>query len=1145
MRHLFLIVTLLGCWSTALGQKPGDSSELLKQLLALPAPLPRLTEASDNRARPNLTDKNSPPPDDAPIEDLQRYWDISNSLSERPQPSAIVRQRLIAASANTPAQLLHSLPFLNSTDAEQVKQVFDRIPNDDTNKYTHDEFRKWLLYNSKYFLDELLAKASKVKDDGKYGGVEREAELKTLAKLDWPTAEPLIKSLAETAQPRTATLAISLLYQHAIETADSSAEDKFRTRLQTVAANRDFPGWSRKAAIDALSETTWSGRDDWYLSLLEDESLTSLHDGVYGFSPLNTLFFFEDPDKWIPIMTKLVGSSNRKVQRSAGMCLVRYAIESPRRDAILPVLRWLSEPDWLPDDGMERTTFMQKMDELEMPESVPGLLWILENDEQNAKWAARTIGHYKDPRAIPALKRLLLHTDDSDDRMMILDGLVASGGLTEAEAIDGLEKLAEKSMTLVGQNEILDFYYSRSTVPLPISIGRYLATRNEVPTEIIRAVLARTTALRKQNPELARALLRIAERWQSRHVDLYILNRIAAGTAEAATIANVLERREKLHESLGQELQALIRVGGVAQAIGSILLDDNVLAQTILSSGDQQAQIALLACARLTQTPLPVAVVGSLLKSKNSLLAQAAERYLLIEDSKDAQTLLWQHHPGEGFITGWRENILFIGGNNFDAMGKQEEQLRKELFKENGPLEIFALFGNGSNYDRVLRIYSDRALYTHYEDAARYRERIVSRAELSAFKQFLDSTNLEEVGPQIGSCHYDCSVAEFVVLRKERGRRVFSHQGFGGLIKLIANFDLLGRGPDGKLRYRLESQIKGLEVLYADGETQVKDVWQHDDEIRVFTERTNEEIEKSEELNNTADDENDELTAREQKRREVALSQARFSWRKFSGGKLTETTTPPDVYPMFDYSKFSLQPEDELLLREQGVALKMLTADSIIIARNFDGLWKQVAGTRPVRISGEGGGYLHPVGTPDGQWVVTSKTDTNWGAPSYIVRFNLETGREFRVNLEPADDLRPIVFLPSLGKVLLRRAREDRLGGTQIGPEHAEYYLLAPGTGDTQTVSGEFAPLLQDGKRFLQATGKTDEFWAAIPDDAKDQTQVGRYNLKTFSFTPVLTIPHISFDSMSMWVDEKRAKIYIAYKGQLLSIPLQATGERR
>ena len=48
---------------------------------------------------------------------------------------------------------------------------------------------------------------------------------------------------------------------------------------------------------------------------------------------------------------------------------------------------------------------MQKMDELEIPESVPGLIWIVENEEHNRQWAARTLAYYKDPRAVPALKK--------------------------------------------------------------------------------------------------------------------------------------------------------------------------------------------------------------------------------------------------------------------------------------------------------------------------------------------------------------------------------------------------------------------------------------------------------------------------------------------------------------------------------------------------------------------------------------------------------------------------------------------------------------------------------------------------------------------------------------------------------------------
>jgi hypothetical protein len=73
MRSLILIIALLGCWSiAALGQKPKtDSSELLKQLLAVPAPMPRVRDADE--AKQILTPKAHPPPDDAPIEDLQQY----------------------------------------------------------------------------------------------------------------------------------------------------------------------------------------------------------------------------------------------------------------------------------------------------------------------------------------------------------------------------------------------------------------------------------------------------------------------------------------------------------------------------------------------------------------------------------------------------------------------------------------------------------------------------------------------------------------------------------------------------------------------------------------------------------------------------------------------------------------------------------------------------------------------------------------------------------------------------------------------------------------------------------------------------------------------------------------------------------------
>lgn len=35
-------------------------------------------------------------------------------------------------------------------------------------------------------------------------------------------------------------------------------------------------------------------------------------------------------------------------------------------------------------------------------------------------------------------------------------------------------------------------------------------------------------------------------------------------------------------------------------------------------------------------------------------------------------------------------------------------------------------------------------------------------------------------------------------------------------------------------------------------------------------------------------------------------------------------------------------------------------------------------------------------------------------------------------------------------------------------------------------------------------------------------------------------VPRLQFDSLSMWVDESREKLYVVYKNQLLRLPLKA-----
>src|SRR5262245_5776764 len=247
--------------------------------------------------------------------------------------------------------------------------------------------------------------------------------------------------------------------------------------------------------------------------------------------------------------------------------------------------------------------------------------------------------------------------------------------------------------------------------------------------------------------------------------------------------------------------------------------------------------------------------------------------------------------------------------------------------------------------------------------------------------------------------------------------------------------------------------------------------------------------------------------------------------------------TQPSGYSTFDESSFEIE-QDDFPNRLNDHLAQAVAGDFVALARSSEegGLWKKSAGKKPERLS-RAGIYANPLVTPDGKWAVAAKTDSNWGRPNYVVRFNLQTRGEYRVNLPPADQFDSVSYVAAHNKVLLRRARDEE--NKSSGPEEPEFYLLDVATGRTQKVTGEFAPLLQEGPRSLQPTGKSFEYWAAIPDREKNRTRVGRYNSRDFSFQTALDAPQLTFDSFSMWVDEKEAKLLVVYKGQLLRLPLR------
>jgi len=1087
------------------------------ELLQLPAPPPNWRETSQKEGsteKISINPQLNPPGDDAPLEVLIGYWADDSSRRDGRTPSPVVSKRLLESVEKNPAALTSLLNLLpkGADTHDRLKKLLDheeRSPqfNADWKK----RVREWLMTHSGYFRGELEQAAKEAKDED--GWVRGKDKIEALANLDWPRAEPLLKKLAAGDQPRAAAFALSLLYKYAVKSNDAREEEALRTRLKSIVADRQAKGHARDTACDALTTTEWNGRDEWYLSLFSDATLREIDDGSTLFSPLTTPVA-TDPDKWIPAITKLVGDKNRAIHDAAVSCLIIFNLGEARGDALRPLLPWLSDPKW--SSARDRLRLIQSLEDLNMPESVPGLIRVVErdNDEYDRSYAAESLAAYRDPRAIPALKKALAKEKIEHHRRRIINAIVACGGLTDAEAISALEAYAAQIATPQGRQQFENYVYDlgdKTTIPAEISVGYFLSRSGAPSEEFAAKLLSRAQTLQESKPKVAVALLDIAHSWSGKTADQDIIKRIAESRADAKSILSALQRRETLRQTAGERLRDLAKMKGAARGVALALLGDQAGESETLEGSDKEAQLALLACARLAREPLPVAIVGKLLKNDDRNLALAAESYLESEDSAEARKLVLALHPGEALILGARQGFD-PGHHTFGQFDNLENQLRDEVRKPDGDDEIFALLSAGYWGDAgqiVIRVRQGKAELFTYKDRSRLWRRALGADELKSLRAFIAENRVDDLAP-LNTLVFDGMQYEYAHLTRDGGRRVFMNNpgtaNTGGSVYdlLVERFREIVKREKLEVHYRLSERVKELEILLADDNKQVKAIWKSGNDLRALVE--------------------DERAGS-------------FNWRSFADGKLGVSVSKPDGFfilgardNMPEEPKKMDAPEHHNLAPWQA-----RSGDDTIRAGTWKdqrGLWRCRKGKAPIKVAS--GYYALPVVTPDGRWAVVAKTDTDWSKPNFIYRVDLESGKEFKVGVPAADTFNPVAFIPSHGKVLLLRARDDG-----AGPDRPEYRLLNPTTGATQVVSGRFEPWEQQTYRPLQPSGASDEVWAAIYNEQKEVTEVGRYNTKSFAFIPRVSFPDINFDSMQMWVDEAEGRIYVAYNNHLLRLPLQ------
>jgi HEAT repeats len=1215
MSGLFFRALFLCLFLSFVGQAQSvNSSNFLKQLLDLPAPAPRYVEPNTEPEKPERPSEfyadERVPPDNAPIEDLVDYWSVQSnaagSLKYQIKPSEKTLERLLEYCEDNPEQVGQFLSlFPTKPDvAEKLKDIYDRLVQAQTEStYLRNQVRSWLKYNSKYYLDELIKEAQSLSDNEDYVSNPGKDALKALARVDWDSAKTIVERLENNAnQPNSAIVAKWAIYQHAVETGDDSTAERYRTELQKIVEDKKATAGQRDLAMDSLVlNGDFPGRDEWYMSLLEDETLLAVQEE--GYTGLTTLISMSPPKKWTETMIKLTKSENLAV-RSAAVRNLMEVFDKERKDIVEALLPWLNNPAWAKEsDDNERYDYISALADIDFPQAIPGLIRVVQNESGGKRGlAAVALAKYKDARAIPALRFALQDEKNIENRKEVINALIACGGIGDDEQMTSLEAFATLSSTPEGLERIENYENAsgeeededeeddedgKKLPPLPLNIivGKFIAEQTEPGEGVAARAVERLKVLRKTKPLVAKVLAEIIKNWKGRVVYLETMRQIKTGEADVDMVLNLLANREDARRKIPNEIISLRATDGAARGIGACLSEDAGEFSSILNQADAETRIAMFSCARLTRAKLPVADVGALLKSENAQLALAAERYLQAEDSVQARTLVLSRHAGEAVILGARQAFVPLDVKNdyksqalnqlfysvadrvyvpkeVAEIKKAEENLRAEI-KENAELlVVYALLPDDAAGRHVVRVYKNRIVYSFYEDTARYRERDLTPEEYERFYQFLLANNIDGLAGFQSDCD-TCESSEFVMFGKGGGRRVF-FDTYRMPKQMEAMKELFYSFAKGNLRlhYYLSDKLKNLEVLFADENFSALAVWKKDADLRVLVEDKAKKIEILKNLNeqekaeNLAAGDNEDAAsasaryeARQARRRDAEF--AHLSWRAFAAGNLGSVLPQP--------LEAQVLPDETQVPPIDGIS--KMPRSWQVRAGNFEirdgtsphGLYKISRGQTPVKI--RDGYYSAPVVTADGKWaVVSSYEDDGWNAPNTVARINLETGKEFPVNLPPANTFVPVAYVSAQNKILLFRARgryyrlpagnfyvdnDSAEDPKNPSPKVPEYYLLDANTGAVELVKGDFRPLEQQTYRPLQPTSSAGEFWAAVYDEKTKTTEIGRYSQKTFTLQTVLKLPDIFLNSMQIWVDEKESKVYFVYQGHLLALPLK------
>jgi len=435
---------------------------------------------------------------------------------------------------------------------------------------------------------------------------------------------------------------------------------------------------------------------------------------------------------------------------------------------------------------------------------------------------------------------------------------------------------------------------------------------------------------------------------------------------------------------------------------------------------------------------------------------------------------------------------------------------------ENGKYgdEMYCLAsGSGWGYDEQIVIYikDNKATIVFYQAGGRYKTRSLSTDELKAFTAFIKENKIDNLKDwDTGDVDDGIEYQYLHAAKNKRATFYINNPDYGGDIyeELVEKFYELEKTGSFRVSYSADKYIKGLKVLIRYEDYKIKSVWQQGNDIRVLVK------------------ENKEYQMRD-----------KLVWHKFEnntvGGKTVEPTginiinafesVPTGDFVLDGDEYVTIGPDFEFMEHLNNYPWQSQWGSYLVYSlrdyeSNTDGLWLTQKGKNPKLINE--GVYAHPVVIPHTDWVVCAKADEGWAYPNHLVKINLKTFKEYVLNFEPADDLRPIVYVN--GKLLVQRNKDN--------------YLLDVITNEKTLVTEDCTLLMNVRERFLQKASQKNEYYAA--KNNRGDTIIGKFNTETFKFSKIAEYKDIYFNSMHMWVDEAGKKVYVVVNGDLLELPI-------